>query len=182
MKILRSVKNCLVLVNNSISINEKIKSRVAEDPRFFYIMNMIMDKLEKDYEEFDKIASKILQKHKSTFYDFISDYSKQNNIRLIINPTKRYDIANYNFSVKIDYIFEYPTVDMPIEFSSNNACRKIEFEYQTDFLHPDRNKILDDFKKIVPAWDDIKTSDNRDLALKKLDMLVRSYKMEEDFQ
>ena len=141
-----------------------------------------MDKLEKDYEEFDSIASKILQKHKSTFYDFISDYSKQNNIRLIVNPIKRYDIANYNFSVKIDYIFEYPTVDMPIEFSSNNACRKIEFEYQTDFLHPDRNKILDDFKKIVPVWDDIKTSENRDLALKKLDMLVRSYKMEEDFQ
>ena len=145
-------------------------------------MNMIMDKLEKDYEAFDNIASKILQKHKSTYYDFISDYSKQNNIRLIINPTKRYDIANYNFSVKIEYIFEYPTVDMPIEFSSNNAARKIEFEYQTDFLHPDRNKILDDFKKIVPAWDDIKTSDNRDLALKKLDMLVRSYKMNEDFQ
>ena len=135
-----------------------------------------------DYEAFDNIASKILQKHKSTYYDFISDYSKQNNIRLIINPTKRYDIANYNFSVKIEYIFEYPTVDMPIEFSSNNAARKIEFEYQTDFLHPDRNKILDDFKKIVPAWDDIKTSDNRDLALKKLDMLVRSYKMNEDFQ
>ena len=145
-------------------------------------MNMIMDKLEKDYEAFDNIASKILQKHKSTYYDFISDYSKQNNIRLIINPTKRYDIANYNFSVKIEYIFEYPTVDMPIEFSSNNAARKIEFEYQTDFLHPDRNKILDDFKKIVPAWDDIKTSENRDLALKKLDMLVRSYKMNEDFQ
>ena len=145
-------------------------------------MNMIMDKLEKDYEAFDNIASKILQKHKSTYYDFISDYSKQNNIRLIINPTKRYDIANYNFSVKIEYIFEYPTVDMPIEFSSNNAARKIEFEYQTDFLHPDRNKILDDFKKIVPVWDDIKTSENRDLALKKLDMLVRSYKMEEDFQ
>ena len=143
---------------------------------------MIMDKLEKDYEAFDNIASKILQKHKSTYYDFISDYSKQNNIRLIINPTKRYDIANYNFSVKIEYIFEYPTVDMPIEFSSNNAARKIEFEYQTDFLHPDRNKILDDFKKIVPAWDDIKTSENRDLALKKLDMLVRSYKMNEDFQ
>ena len=90
-------------------------------------MNMIMDKLEKDYEAFDNIASKILQKHKSTYYDFISDYSKQNNIRLIINPTKRYDIANYNFSVKIEYIFEYPTVDMPIELSSSNDCKKIEF-------------------------------------------------------
>lgn len=145
-------------------------------------MNMIIDKLEKDYEEFDNIASKILQKHKSAFYNFIADYSKQNNIRLIINTTKRYDIANYSFSVKIEYIFEYPTVDMPIELSSNNDCKKIEFEYQTDFLHPDRNKILDDFKKIVPVWDDIKTSENRDLALKKLDMLVRSYKMEEDFQ
>ena len=144
-------------------------------------MNMIINKLEKDYDEFDNVASKMLEKHKSTFYEFISDYSKQNNIRLIINSTKRYDIANFNFSIKLEYIFDFPTVDMPIEVSSSNDCRKIEFEYQTDFLHTDRNKILDDFKKIVSAWTDIKTSENRDLALKKLDVLVRSYKMEEDF-
>ena len=144
-------------------------------------MNMIINKLEKDYDEFDNVASKMLEKHKSTFYEFISDYSKQNNIRLIINSTKRYDIANFNFSIKLEYIFDFPTVDMPIEVSSSNDCRKIEFEYQTDFLHTDRNKILDDFKKIVPVWNEIKNAENRDLALKKLDMLVRSYKMEEDF-
>ena len=145
-------------------------------------MNMIIDKLEKDYDEFDNVASKMLEKHKSSFYEFISDYSKQNNIRLIINSTKRYDIANFNFSIKIEYLFEFPSVDMPIEVSSNNDCEKIEFEYKDDFLHTDRNKILDDFKKIASAWNDIKTSENRDLALKKLDMLVRSYKMKEDFQ
>jgi hypothetical protein len=142
---------------------------------------MIINKLEKDYDEFDNVASKMLEKHKTAFYEFISDYSKQNNIRLIINTTKRYDIANYSFSIKLEYIFDFPTVDMPIEVSSSNDCRKIEFEYQTDFLHPDRNKILDDFKKIVPAWNEIKNAENRDLALKKLEMLVRSYKMEEDF-
>ncbi len=145
-------------------------------------MNMIINKLEKDYEEFYKVAKTIFEERATTFIKFLSDYSKQNNIRLIINSTKRYDIANYSFSVKIEYIFDFPTVDMPIEVSSCNDCKKIEFEYQTDFLHPDRNKILDDFKKIVPVWNDIKTAENRDLALKKLDMLVRSYKMEEDFQ
>lgn len=145
-------------------------------------MNMTINKLEKDYNEFDNVASKILEKHKTAFYEFISDYSKQNNIRLIINTTKRYDIANFNFSIKLEYIFVFPTVDMPIEVSSNNDCEKIEFEYQTDFLHPDINKILYDFQKIVSAWNDIKTSENRDLALKKLDMLVRYYKMNEDFQ
>jgi hypothetical protein len=142
---------------------------------------MIINKLEKDYDEFDNVASKMLEKHKTTFYEFISDYSKLNNIRLIINSTKRYDIANFNFSIKLEYIFDFPTVDMPIEVSSSNDCRKIEFEYQTDFLHPDRNKILYDFKKIVPVWNEIKNAENRDLALKKLEMLVRSYKMEEDF-
>lgn len=145
-------------------------------------MNMTINKLEKDYDEFYNVASKILKKHKTAFYEFISDYSKQNNIRLIINTTKRYDIANFNFSIKLEYIFDFPTVDMPIEVSSNNDCEKIEFEYKDDFLHTDRNKILDDFKKIASAWNDIKTSENRDLALKKLDMLVRSYKMKEDFQ
>lgn len=144
-------------------------------------MNMIINKLEKDYNEFDNVASKILKKHKSSYYEFISDYSKQNNIRLIINSSKRYDIAYFNFSIKIEYIFEFPTVDMPIEISSSNDCIKIELEYQTDFLHPDRNLILDDFKKIAPIWNEIKTAENRDLALKKLDMLVRSYKMNEDF-
>jgi hypothetical protein len=172
----------LELVNNSISINQKIKSRVAVGPRFFYIMNMIIDKLEKDYDEFMNVATKLLERNKTSFYDFISDYSKQNNISLIINTTKRYDIANFNFSLKMEYIFEFPSVDMPIELSSCNDCKKIEFEYQTDFLHTDRNKILDDFKKIVPVWNEIKTAENRDLALKKLDMLVRSYKMNEDFQ
>lgn len=181
MKILRSVKNCLALVSNSISINEKIKSRVAVDPRFFYIMDMIINKLEKDYNEFDNVASKMFEKHKTVYYEFISDYSKQNNIRLIISSIKQYDIAYYNFSIKIEYIFEFPTVDMPIELSSSNDCKKIEFEYQTDFLHPDRNRILDDFKKIAPIWNEIKTAENRDLAIKKLDMLVRSYKMNEDF-
>lgn len=145
-------------------------------------MNMMIDKLDKYYNEFDNVASKILKKHKSTFYEFISDYSKQNNIRIIINSTKLYDIANYSFSIKLEYIFDFPTVDMPIEVSSCNDCKKIEFEYQTDFLHPDRNKILEDFKKIASAWNDIKTSENRDLELKKLDMLVRYYKMKEDFQ
>jgi hypothetical protein len=143
---------------------------------------MIIDKLDKDYNEFDNVASKMLEKHKTAFYEFISDYSKQNNIRLIINSTKLYDISLYSFSIKLEYIFDFPTVDMPIEVSSSNDCRKIEFEYQTDFLHPDRNKILDDFKKIIPVWNEIKNAENRDLALKKLDMLVRSYKMEEDFQ
>lgn len=145
-------------------------------------MNMIIDKLEKDYDEFDNVASKMLEKHKSSFYEFISDYSKQNNIRLIINSTKRYDIANFNFSIKIEYLFVFPSVDMPIEISISNCFKKIEFEYQTDVLHPDRNKILDDFKKIVTVWNEIKNAENRDLALKKLDMLVRSYKMNEDFQ
>lgn len=145
-------------------------------------MNMTINKLEKDYNEFDNVASKILKKHKTAFYEFISDYSKQNNIRLIINSTKRYDIANFNFFIKLEYIFDFPTVDMPIEVSISNDCRKIEFEYKDDFLHPDRNKILDDFKKIASAWNDIKNAENRDLALKKLEMLVRSYKMNEDFQ
>lgn len=145
-------------------------------------MNMIIDKLEKDYDEFDNVASKMLEKHKSSFYEFISDYSKQNNIRLIINSTKRYDIANFNFSIKIEYLFVFPSVDMPIEISISNCFKKIEFEYQTDFLRLDRNKILDDFKKIVTVWNEIKNAENRDLALKKLDMLVRSYKMNEDFQ
>lgn len=58
---------------------------------------MNINKLEKDYDEFYNVASKILKKHKTAFYEFISDYSKQNNIRLIINSTKRYDIANFNF-------------------------------------------------------------------------------------
>lgn len=145
-------------------------------------MNMIINKLEKDYNEFDNVASKMLEKHKTTYYDFISDYSKQNNIRLIITSSKRYDISSFNFYIIIEYIFEFPTVDMPIEFSSCNDCKKIEFVYKTDFLHPDRNKILDDFQKVVSAWNDIKTSENRDLALKKVDTLVRSYKINEDFQ
>lgn len=144
---------------------------------------MTINKLEKDYEEFYKVASTIFEERATTFIKFLADYdTNSNNIMLLINSIKRYDIANLYFSVKIEYIFEYPVVNMPIEVSSHNDIKKIEIEYKDDFLHSDGNKLLDDFQKIVSAWTDIKTSENRDLALKKLDMLVRSYKINEDFQ
>lgn len=146
-------------------------------------MNMTINKLEKDYEEFYKVASTIFEERATTFIKFLADYdTNSNNIRLLINSIKRYDIANLYFSVKIEYIFEYPVVNMPIEVSSHNNIKKIEIEYKDDVLHSDGNKLLDDFQKIVSAWTDIKTSENRDFALKKLDMLVRSYKINEDFQ
>ena len=141
---------------------------------------MIIDKLEKDYNEFYEVACTIFKEVESSYIKYLIDKDNNTNIRLIINSLKQYDRANFNFSIKIEYIFDFSTVDMPIDFI-NNGYRKVEFEYQTDFLHPNRNRILDDFQKIVSAWTDIKTAENRDLALKKLDMLVRFYKMNEDF-
>ena len=145
-------------------------------------MNMIIEKLEKDYDEFHKVASTIFEERATTFRKFLADNDTNSNIRLLINSTKQYDIANFYFSVKIEYVFEYTVVNMPIDISSHNDIKQIEFEYKDDFLHTDKNKILEDFKKIASAWNDIKNAENRDLALKKLDMLVRSYKMKEDFQ
>lgn len=141
---------------------------------------MIIDKLEKDYNEFYKVACTIFKEVESSYIEYLIDTDNNTNIKLIINSLKLYDIANFNFSIKIEYIFDFSIVDMPIDVGSNDY-KKVEFEYQTDFLHPNRNKMLDDFQKIVSAWTDIKTAENRDLALKKLDMLVRSYKMNEDF-
>ena len=145
-------------------------------------MNMIINKLEKDYDEFYKVASTIFEERTTTFRNFLADNDTKSNIRLLINFIKQYDIENFYFSIKIEYVFEYPVVNIPIEVSSHNDIKQIEFEYKDYFLHPDRNKILDDFQKIASTWNDIKTSENRDLALKKLEMLVRSYKMNEDFQ
>ena len=145
-------------------------------------MNMIINKLEKDYDEFYKVASTIFEERATTFRKFLADNDTNKNIRLLINSIKQYDIENFYFSIKIEYIFEYPVVNMPIEVSSHNNIKQIEFEYKDYFLHPDRNRLLDDFQKIVSAWTDIKNAENRDLALKKLEMLVRSYKMNEDFQ
>ena len=143
---------------------------------------MIINKLEKDYDEFYKVASTIFEERATTFAKFLADYDTKSNIRLLINSIKQYDIENFYFSIKIEYVFEYPVANIPIEVSSHNNIKQIEFKYKDYFLHPDRNKILDDFQKIASTWNDIKTSENRDFALKKLDMLVRSYKMNEDFQ
>lgn len=145
-------------------------------------MNMIINKLEKDYDEFYKVASTIFEERATTFRKFLADNDTNKNIRLLINSIKQYDIENFYFSIKIEYVFEYTVVNMPIEVSSHNNIKQIEFEYKDYFLHPDRNKILDDFQKIASTWNDIKNDENRDLALKKLEMLVRSYKMNEDFQ
>lgn len=143
---------------------------------------MIINKLEKDYDEFYKVASTIFEERATTFRKFLADNDTNKNIRLLINSIKQYDIENFYFSIKIEYVFEYTVVNMPIEVSSHNNIKQIEFEYKDYFLHPDRNKILDDFQKIASTWNDIKNDENRDLALKKLEMLVRSYKMNEDFQ
>lgn len=145
-------------------------------------MNMIINKLEKDYDEFYKVASTIFEERATTFRKFLADNDTNKNIRLLINSIKQYDIENFYFSIKIEYVFEYTVVNKPIEVSSHNNIKQIEFEYKDYFLHPDRNKILDDFQKIASTWNDIKNDENRDLALKKLEMLVRSYKMNEDFQ
>ena len=120
-------------------------------------MNMTINKLEKDYNEFYKVASTIFQERATTFIKFLADIDTNSNIRLTINSIKRYDIENFYFSVKIEYIFDYPVVNMPIEVSSHNDIKKIEIEYKDDFLHSDGNRLLDDFQKIVSAWTDIKT-------------------------
>ena len=87
-------------------------------------MNMILNKLEKDYDEFYKVACTIFKEVESSFIKFLIDKDNSTNIRLIINTTKRYDIANFNFSIKLEYLFEFSSVDMPIEISSSNDCKK----------------------------------------------------------
>ena len=62
---------------------------------------MIIDKLEKDYEEFYKVASTIFEEKATTFIKFLADIDSNTNIRLTINSVKRYDIANFNFAIKL---------------------------------------------------------------------------------
>lgn len=63
-------------------------------------MNMNINKLEKDYDEFYKVASTIFEERATTFRKFLADNDTNSNIRLIINSTKQYDIANNSFFYK----------------------------------------------------------------------------------
>jgi len=63
-------------------------------------MNMTINKLEKDYNEFYKVASTIFQERATTFIKFLADMDTNSNIRLTINSIKRYDIENFYFFSK----------------------------------------------------------------------------------
>ena len=94
---------------------------------------MNINKLEKDYDEFYEVATTIFEERATTFRKFLADNDTNSNIRLIINSTKRYDIENFNFSIKLEYLFEFPTVDMPIEISISNCFKKLNLNTRRIF-------------------------------------------------
>ena len=145
-------------------------------------MNYEMDKLAKDYEQFYNVAQKYMGHFSNGFMNSLCDTDKINHIRITIHSSKDFDISNYNMRVHVSYIFEYPVVDMPIEFSSNNQAITIKKTYIDEFLHEDRNQILTDWAMIFKEWNEIKCSENRDLALKRIEMLVRTNNISEDFK
>ena len=60
---------------------------------------------------------------------------------------------------------------------------QIQKEYIDEFLHPDNeNRILADWRKIYSQWLEIKKSENRDMAIKKLLIYKRTDEMKKDFE
>ena len=111
------------------------------------------------------------------------DTDEKHNIRLSILGGQLYDMADCSIRVKLSYMFEYPTCkDIPIEYSSCNEAKIITKEYVDDFMTKnDTNIILEDWKKIFLEWCEIKNAENRELAIKQIEMLVKTNKLNEDF-
>lgn len=154
---------------------------VARYHRFF-IFKTMKSKLEKDYDEFIH-AIKTCMSERDLFMKTYTDYDEHLNMELVIASVKVNCFVDCTYHVNVLYSFEYPTIDIPVQFSSCNEQIQIQKEYIDEFLHPDNeNRILADWRKIYSQWLEIKKSENRDMAIKKLLIYKRTDEMKKDFE
>ena len=139
-----------------------------------------MADLMKQFDEFNSTVQWYMHKTDDFIKNF-EDLFRPYNIRLSICGGQYFDQADFSIRVKIIYIIEYPSTNMPIEFSSCNQGFKIVKDYSENFNNDNVNHILEDWKNIFTEWTEIKKAPNRELAIKKIGMLVKTNKIAEDF-
>lgn len=148
----------------------------------FFIFKIMKNRLEKNYDEFIH-AVKTFMHEQDLFMKTYTDYDEHLNMGLVIAAVKVSGFEDCSYRVHVLYSFEYPKIDIPVRYSSCNESIQIKKEYIDEFLHPydDENHILADWRNIFFQWQEIKKSENREMAIKKLLIYKRTEEMKKDF-
>ena len=85
-----------------------------------------------------------------------------------------------NLLCNLHYSFIYSPSNINFNYSSFNKVLYFDKNYKESQLT--KNDILYDFTKVYKDWCDIKNTKNFDLAIKKLQMLIKINKINEDFE
>ena len=141
----------------------------------------MLSTMEKYINEFKIAVSSVLAKNKDYLlgYEFC-DYDTTNNITFVVNLHKSFDIADLDLQCYLHYTFIYSPSNIKFEFSSFNQVLEFDKHYKESQMT--KNDILYDFTKVYKDWCDIKNTENLDLAIKKLQMLIKINKINEDFE
>ena len=141
----------------------------------------MLSTMEKYINEFNTAASSVLAKNNDYLLGSeFCDYDTTNNITFVVNLNKSFDIADMDLQCYLHYTFIYSPSNIKFEFSSFNQVLDFDKHYKESQLT--KNDILYDFTKVYKDWCDIKNTENLDLAIKKLQMLIKINKINEDFE
>ena len=135
----------------------------------------MLSTMEKYINEFKIAANSVLAKNSDTSIGFeFCDYDTTNNITFEVKLNKFYNVADLDLRCYLHYTFIYSPSKIKFE------CSQFDKHYKEDQLT--KNDILYDFTKVYKDWCDIKKTENFDLAIKKLQMLIKINKINEDFE
>jgi hypothetical protein len=109
-----------------------------------------------------------MKKIQSFYNDKYTDEDFTNGTHITITPLRDVDIFENEYYSKVIYKIESPKYNIHYEFVKKYDERNYE------------NMILD-WKKIMGEWIGLKMEEG-DLHKKKLEMLIKVYKINEDFQ
>ena len=122
----------------------------------------------KTFNDFNLILNHYMKKMRTFYNDSYTDEDFTNGTCIWITPFRDVDIFENEYYSKVKYKIESYKYNLQYEFVKSYNEKNYE------------NMILD-WKKIMGEWFRLKTEEG-DLHKKKLEMLIKVYKLNEDFQ
>ena len=121
----------------------------------------------KTFNDFNLILGHYMKKFRTIYNDNYTDEDFTNGTLITITPLRDVDIFENEYYSKVKYKIESPKHNIHYEFVKTYNEKNYE------------NMILD-WKNIMDEWYRLKNEEG-DLHKKKLEMLIKVYKLNEDF-
>lgn len=122
----------------------------------------------KTFNDFNLILNHYMKKLRTIYNDNYTDEDFTNGTHITIIPLKDVDIFENEYYSKVIYKIESPKYN-------------IYYDFVKKYNHSNYENMILDWKNIMDEWYRLKNEEG-DLHKKKLEMLIKVYKLNEDFQ